>query len=285
MTYQYWTIRWVPDVVRGEFVNIGVLVGSEERNDWAIQSVENFTRANSLGGDAGRAKSFIRALERRVEQALLPDGVAWGGERLTFADVERLRAHQSNSVQLAAPRRLHAASAEAGMQMIYALMVLEPAVISREQKRVRLARRLERDLQDRLPRELVTQRRAKARADGQRGGFDLLARTPERLQLANAWSFTARNVDTLAREHQSWAWFISNLRDDGGQITVNGDASVVIPPDVPLVVVHDMPKTDEQHDVYKSARIAWDSLDIKAFEQGEMHAAAEYMREQFVLAR
>lgn len=45
--YQYWLIRYVPNAVRGEFVNIGVLVGMDGK-DWALRTVDSFTRASLL---------------------------------------------------------------------------------------------------------------------------------------------------------------------------------------------------------------------------------------------
>lgn len=284
MTYHYWTIRWVPDVVRGEFVNLGVLVGNDERQDWALEFVEDFGRASALGGDAARAASFLRSLRNRVDSALLPDAEVWGQRPLSFADVERLRAHQSNAVQLAAPRLLAVDSAAQGLQIIYPLMVEERTRRTRDTTRTRLVNALENDLRTGTHPELVTRRRTQARADGQRGSFDLVAQTPGHIQLAQAWSFTTSNVEYTAEKHQAWAWFVRMLRHEGGELQTRENSVIRVRADAPLLVIHDRPKTDSQRELFDSARVSWEALDIRAFEDVEMRDAVGMMRQGLALA-
>lgn len=283
MIYHYWTIRWVPDVVRGEYVNIGVLVGNGER-DWAFRAVENLQRATALGGDAGRATSFLSALRRRVESTLLPDSEAWGGRPLSFADVERMRAHQSNAVQLAAPRVLSVTSAEQGLQIMYPLMVEEPERRTRDTSRRQLVRALDKDLQAAIGPQITTRHGARARAEGQRGNFDLVFEHEEHLQLAHAWSFTVRDQDRLAQTHQAWAWFVRMLRKDGGMLQPGGGDSRYIDKDTPLAIVHDRPQTAEQREVFDSARTSWRDLGVAAFEKDEMSDAVTQITRDLALA-
>ena len=46
--YTYSVIRYVPDVFRGEFVNVGILVGREDE-DWEVRQLSNLRRARAIG--------------------------------------------------------------------------------------------------------------------------------------------------------------------------------------------------------------------------------------------
>ena len=282
MTYHYWTVRWVPDVARGEFVNIGVLVGADD--DWAFRGVTNLQRATSLGGDAGRATSILKALEGRVQRSMLPAGEAWGGEPLSHSEIERMRSHQSNAVQLAAPRLLHARTATEGLEIIYPLMVEEHPRRTRDTTRRKLIRDLQQDLDLHLGQRVTTMRGSRARADGQRGSFDLLIEHGEQMHLAHAWSFANNHIDQVATNHQSWAWFVRMFRKDGAQLYPRAGATRVIDKDTPLSIVHDRPRSAEQREVFNSAEAAWRELGVTAFDREEIPEAVTAIGSGFALA-
>ena len=52
MRYMYSVIRFVPDPIRGEFVNVGVLAGSDESSEWDLRMVESLKRAGDVDSDA-----------------------------------------------------------------------------------------------------------------------------------------------------------------------------------------------------------------------------------------
>jgi len=57
--YLYSVIRFVPDPAIGERVNLGILVGSEDSNEWEICTVDDMSRAAEL--------------ERSFETKVLPE--------------------------------------------------------------------------------------------------------------------------------------------------------------------------------------------------------------------
>jgi hypothetical protein len=44
----YSVVRFVPDPARGEFVNVGAIVGSEESSEWGLRQIENPVRARAV---------------------------------------------------------------------------------------------------------------------------------------------------------------------------------------------------------------------------------------------
>jgi hypothetical protein len=45
VSYQFSLIRFVPDPARGEFVNIGAVVGDDEAQDWELRLISNLKRS------------------------------------------------------------------------------------------------------------------------------------------------------------------------------------------------------------------------------------------------
>ena len=63
MRYVYSVIRFVPDSARGEFINIGVIAGSDLTGEWDARTVGNLKRARYLD-DAAILGSVVAAVER-----------------------------------------------------------------------------------------------------------------------------------------------------------------------------------------------------------------------------
>ena len=48
MKHVYSLIRYVPDPVRGEFINVGAIAGCDESSEWEIRQVANPARARRI---------------------------------------------------------------------------------------------------------------------------------------------------------------------------------------------------------------------------------------------
>lgn len=283
MKYRYWTIRYVPDPVRGERVNIGVIVGSVDDQEWSIRHVENAARANRLGGESGRAITYVRALADRVASALLPDDLLRTVEPVTTAFIERLRVHQQNSVQLAEARTVIADSAEAAMDLIYPLMVEEQAPRRRSVGRKRITRLMNEEFQRRLESAGVPVRtRVPARSNSASGSFDFVLGSQGAVHLAHAWSFTVQSIDDLQEQFQSWNWLVSRVREEGAVLGRTANSQVRISPDTPLLVVHDQPKTDQQKATLEAAQESWSVLGIDVQPASKLQVTAADLEQQLV---
>ena len=61
--YQYSIIRFVPSPTRGEFVNVGVIVGNDATDEWTMEVVGKKSRAAKLD-DTGILPLVSTELER-----------------------------------------------------------------------------------------------------------------------------------------------------------------------------------------------------------------------------
>ncbi|WP_416377865.1 DUF3037 domain-containing protein [Auritidibacter ignavus] len=142
--YTAWVLRYVPNSIRGEFINIGILVGSYSA-DWAIRRVSNFKYANRLGGQAEALAPLLEEIEaliptKRTELAQSAQHSTPMTRPLPLSDpsrlelsvpaVEEMRAHYQNILQLSDPLASYGNSASELATLLFKTLVAngpEPA--------------------------------------------------------------------------------------------------------------------------------------------------------------
>ena len=117
-------IRYVPDVVRGEFANIGVVLGEAGRPETAVvRLTRNWSRVRCLDGDADTA--MLEAMEAELGARLrVPE---------TRPVLEVLEDTLSNAVQMTEARGCLAESVTAEMELLLGIYV-EPERRMRERR-------------------------------------------------------------------------------------------------------------------------------------------------------
>jgi len=129
--YIYSLIRFVPDPARGEFVNVGAIVGSEESSEWQVRQIENPKRARAIDENASldAVWSFIDRVGVDIDNFEAAAQSLFGPDvELTEDWLWRLHADHQNIVQLSAPVPMVAESADEALESVFDLMVLDPAV-------------------------------------------------------------------------------------------------------------------------------------------------------------
>ncbi len=132
MRYFYSLIRFVPDPARGEFVNVGAIVGSDESSEWQVRQVQNPVRARAIDahGSLDAVWKFIDRVGIEVDrfEASLHHSLFDPEVELTQDWLWRLHAIHQNIVQVSAPTPMVAESADDALERVLDLMVLDPAV-------------------------------------------------------------------------------------------------------------------------------------------------------------
>ncbi len=131
---EFFLIRYVPDVVKGEFVNIGVVLREAGAAASAVSggggAVVRFTRDWSRVRclDANADLALLESLEADIAGRLLTDGAS------PKPVMEVLEDTLSNSVQIAAPRACLAESVPAEIEQLMRMYV-EPMKVKVERRR------------------------------------------------------------------------------------------------------------------------------------------------------
>lgn len=272
MNYQFWVIRYVPNVARGEFTNVGIVCGIDG-GDWEVRfDVQGIPAAGALRNDLRELRSWTTWFRRRV---------ATHGQRsfdnavVTTGWIEHLRHRQANSIQFAEPAPIRAESAAAAIELLFPHLV-ERTHTSRRRGLTRSGMRhdvrgvLQHELGLVLGRTLHVQPRA--RVGQQRGAFDLARDESSRTVLTNVWTFNAATLTDLERDNQSWNYLVSRFRADGGSVELSGTQRLLAGSE-PIEVVYDPPTVARdaswRHDVFDAAREGWQLNGVVAVELDE----------------
>lgn len=273
----YWVVRYVPNLVREEFVNIGIVCGRED-GDWAVQFDDH-----QGGRSATSSLADLRPWQASFEQELRSRQVALiPAETSAMAWIEQLRAEGRSAIRLSAPRPVMADSARAAVDLLFPLMVARKKPQQRMAVRSRVAMRKGIEQAFQADFELVPGRtmfsRPKVRIGCATDRFDVARDAEGDVVLTNAWSFRVRDVLSLQRDIRAANWGIDQIREGhvDAVLSVAGedrglDASVRIE------AVYDPPvpgRGDREHmREFEQAREIWRASDVVARPYDEVTAS------------
>ncbi|MFI6830859.1 DUF3037 domain-containing protein [Kribbella sp. NPDC050241] len=276
MRYDYWVIRYVPDPIRGEFVNIGVITGRDD--DWAFRRVGNLRRAARLGGSPSLTDSFLKRIEDAISArldsvaALMPAGAAL----FNRGDVEDLRVRMNNIVQLSDARPVLADSAAQAADMAFELMIVDSDTEVRHRTRTLVVHRL-RDAFDLRP-ELLRHvaRFQTATVGAQETTIDFAVKSRSVQQLSQVWAFDLKDTRNLQIQIQAWNYLVGLLRADGGRLVPrSGEGWVEIPAAVEINAVFTPPDSSAGEEQLEIAMDGWERLGVQIVSAADSDAIVE----------
>ena len=282
MKHVFSLIRFVPDPARGEFVNVGALVGCEESSEWGIGQISNARRARALGSSDSldAVWSFIDRLGGEIDQ--YQDSL----ESLLEADIdlsedwlECLYRDHRNIVQLSPPAPMVADSAEDALDRVFDLMILDPArqrygnrwkneVLAATRRAYRRHSITASDIHERV--ELSTK--------SYNDRFDFAVTNGTTLQLVRSWSFQISGWRQVSEQIKSWGWTVQSTRDDGGFITVRDGRSFDVQTDVDIEVIYVPPDADRSENVFEESKSVFDDLGVYSVPLNEVNGVARRAR-------
>lgn len=116
--YVYALVMFQPNKLTGEFINVGAIVGSDEKEDWCARRVENLGHAARLD-ERGSLDGFKPWFDSEIA------GTEWSEKRL------RHRAGSTGNAMsifsITGPIPMLTSSAEAGIARIFETQIIEPA--------------------------------------------------------------------------------------------------------------------------------------------------------------
>lgn len=270
----YSIVRFVPDPARGEFVNVGTIVGSEDASQWEVRQLENPVRARALDdkGVLEAAWSFLSAIGREVDiyqeavETLLPAVV-----ELSEAWLWDLHRRHRNIVQLSAPIPMVAETVEEAADRVLDSLILDPARTRYRFKKKHTALAAVRHAyRTYIKREVDSVfERVTLEAGGSSERLDFAVVNGQTLQLTQTWSFQIPDQEALTEQVKAWGWTIERLREGGGRLVLPGGASRDVDDGVDVAVVYVPPMEGQQ------APAMEDALDVFSTVRANHHEYSE----------
>lgn len=260
----YWVIRYVPNIARGEFQNIGVICGSDDA-DWTAGFDWAYLNRRTIPRDVREwAEWFAR--EVNSHDRLADD------HEFTRAWVEGIRERQANAIQLAPPQPILAANARAAAELLYPLLVHREQPERRRSMTRRTMRAAVRSIYQTsdLNEGVDYFASPSIRLGPTPGDFDFLQTNESLPILRNVWAFDMAGLDDLRRDIQAWNYGITRLRGGDG-FFVRGGAREQLAAESVITAVIEEPTTDspQRRDIYESALESWqhEHVDVLSLDQ------------------
>lgn len=291
MKFVYSVIRFVPNPILGEFVNVGIIAGNDKTSDWTVRWLDNMARAKALAKTLAPntflfLKSYVSELDELVElSAKSPTELVPVGARLRIDEtwLAEMHASRDNVIQFTRPLPVLEETSRAAAEIVRDALLFEPERQARSHSRRHLITSVETSFQKSFGTAIDDNRVALHRnVTVQSNGFTdrsaLAVLSTERLQLTSVWSFAIATSQhaRLLEGIRSFLWFVEHSHNEplavldsrehrlsDGQVASHV-AAVVQPPAI----------TDER-DAYEEAIGSIDaSVDVKRFEPATVNALA-----------
>jgi hypothetical protein len=289
MRFVYSLIRFVPDPARGEFVNVGAIVGSDSSSEWQVRQVENPVRARAIDDRSlldgvwsfiDRVGVDIDRFELELESLFGPTG------ELNEQWLEDLYRDHQNIVQLSPPTPMVAETADDAMDSVFELMVLDPA--SRryrfKKKHVALAAVRTAYSEVNVRKGIDVRERVQLRTSHHDGRFDFAVTNGHVLQLTQTFSFQVPDQEALAEQVKAWGWTIHDARESGGSISTPDGLSFDVEANVDIEVVYVPPELDQDAPALREAQSIFDELQVNALPVSGASTVASRAHELLVAA-
>jgi hypothetical protein len=275
-------LRFVPDPARGEFVNLGIVVGDDNAEDWELRLLQNLRRAKALDdhGSLGLALNFAVRLQDHIA-ALdhLPGTTA--ATPISLDLIGRLSEEMQNVVQLSPPAPVVAESADAALDFLFDELVVDPAAPGRRVVKKWPALNSVRDsyAAHEVPADAV-KRWALVSAGPYEGTFDYAVSNGRAVQLVQCWSFQLPNQADLAEQVKAWAWLAHEVRAQQGLLRLD-ERQIEVPSDVEIATVFVPPAEGQQEaSAFDQARAAFEEIEVIQLTPDQADVVGEHAAER-----
>lgn len=266
LAYRYWLVRYVPNVARGEFVNIGILCG-RDAGDWAVRfDTRSVHNRGQLGSDLHELKPWISWFERRIAEHASPDLTR---SCVSEGWIAHLRERQANAIQFSEATPIEIDSAQMGVELLF------PHLVERDLARRHTGmtrQKLRSEVRDTLRGDFALVEgtdffvNPKAHIGKQRGTLDFLRRHTVSDSLLNVWAFNVAKVSVLEQQVQASNYFLMRMRNEGAVVELSPGRSSAVNSDAPMSVIIDPPVVEDERqyrlDVFEAALEAWELCDV-----------------------
>ena len=265
--YNFSVIHFVPDPFRGEFVNIGALVGSDELLEWHLRLIDNPKRARAIDekGILFQVWDYvINIIGRQI------DDYTESIENDTTSEFEineswlnNLWEENQNIVQFSRPSILLADNVYDALELVFDQFIIDKP--KPESARFRTRRPAVVAIKTAYKNASIGGENLKERVlitgNYHLELFDFAIVKEGALQLSHAFSFQLPDKEELSKNVRAWSWTVQDLRSRGGALKINSH-DIEIPKNIDIEVAIISPTQENDDRVLKEATTAFEKNNV-----------------------
>jgi hypothetical protein len=265
MRYDFSILRFVPDTLRGEFVNLGVIVGSDQTGEWDIRLNESYKRARRFDTDdvIDSAVPLVVDLGRKFDE--YNDAIEEERAPSDPISIDWLRdfASQSrNLLQVTPPSVISADNINEALSLLFRQFVFTDEIA---QRATYIPRSTAVADMARAYRQITLSannlgRRAEVASSRYAETFDFVVANGRAVQLTEAFSFALSGISEIRQRVKAWSWTVYDIRENGGTAQL-GNRKVGVSPDVDIEAIVVVPQQANAAgiDAFQEAQAAFET--------------------------
>lgn len=261
-------IRFVPDPVRGEFINVGAVVGNVETGSWQLRRIKNFTRAQKLD-DSKTLKAvwpFIDEIYSQIDKSNEARSSLFPSDyQLDEAWLMSLHRDHRNVVQFSSPSPIAAESVDDALETIWRTFILDKAhSVKTTRGKIVAEASMRKAYRNKLaPIGVIPQENVLLCAGNYTTHFDFAVGNNELVQLVNTWSFELTDQEMLSEQIKAWAWTVGMARGSSGEVFSASGKKYGVPRDIGIWAVF-IPPIDDSSGAFSTANNVFSDLNVEA---------------------
>lgn len=281
MNCMYSVLRFVPDVARGEFANVGVVARSvpDQTTSIEIRFPNSHARAIAPAEMVRGFGKYIRDFCKYVDDPNRPPGTPLDPDD-PFAD---LRQTDFSALQLTEAFPIVAESPKQAAELMAGVLVSDYDKSKRQKPRFTRTQALKSARQSYKHSGLVRNKDYFETIDVDSPHFyrrfDFGVANGQIVQLAQAWSFAIKNPNSLKEHILSWAFAVEELRDQGAETQIDGRL-MTINKDVDVDVLYKRPDTEEGENALSEVEYACKEIGAVMIPVSEAHRLGQRAKER-----
>lgn len=258
--FHYSVARFVPDPLKGEFLNVGIVAGSDETSEWSVQTqYDSRARRFAEKSDDYLLPAVVAQLERLARQAdtvsgLMDDcGPSSGEDELFLPRLKALAEQSRNVLQFTPPMPYWAESLDQAIESLCDLFIVQPPPSKAQGVTKRtLVSAVRRVIRSRPDSASHVMESSVLKASGSTAKIDFAFYNGKVAQLTQCYSFQVQDSQAVLNDAKAWAWTMKNLRERGGVVNAGAHA-ITVPGDVKVAVLVAPPDTKADNEAFEEA--------------------------------
>lgn len=281
LRYTYSVARFVPDTIRGEFVNIGLVVVNDDTGEALVANLQNRKRARCIDVNS-TLPSVVEALERlsaRFDVSSERDSTPDQNHEISPEGwLRQIAREYQNMLTFTAPQWILAESVHQASARLTHRFLLEPqsekaAFLNRSSAVARLKKAYQSRALFGLE-EIAVHESAAIKAATHKIKCDFVVTNGRALQIAHAFSFQIPNTEQLSETIRAWSFSIGEIRSGGATALVSANA-LAVHPTIDVEVVFVPPQTRTGEDLLEETRAMFEPIDVKLRPMSEASEVAD----------
>ena len=280
MKIRYWTITMSPSPTLLHRFGVGIVGENTETGMFAYRLIKNseLPRNSYIMGERGTTVAMLNMLRDALDglQRTPQSGLDFENHYDLSTHMELLTDHWNNALNIDPARYMASKlSLTSAIDHLFKLFISDDSP-PRQQRLTKLRTQIRAAYSNNeiINRNLIP--KPPVTFGPLQGEPDLaVIKDHTAFELNSALSFSGTQPRRLLDHALAWNFKVQNLRDKGGLIT-NGDKTIKLSPDTPVVAVVIPPQSKEQKEVHEQATALWHELAVTEISENiiEFHTAS-----------